>query len=144
VNEQRKNAPPFALERLDHLVLRTKNVDRLVEFYCGLGCAVVRRVERVQLVQLAAGDSMIDIIGSQETGDGRNLDHFALRIAPFVREEILEYCAAEDIPAEAPEFLLLGADGYGPAVYIEDPDGNRVELKGPPEKPRPGSEASGS
>ena len=129
----------FELERLDHLVLRTNDPERLIGFYRGLGCSVVRRIERMDLTQLAAGASMIDIIGTDVSGatDGRNLDHFALRVAPFDREAILEYCAANGIPAEAPEPLLLGADGYGPAVYIEDPDGNRVELKGPPEKPRP-------
>ena len=130
---------PFEFERLDHLVLRTRDVNRLVKFYSGLGARVVREVESINLVQLAAGQSMIDIVGAEvgEDADSRNLDHFALRIAPFDRESILEFCAAAGIPAEAPDFLLLGADGYGPAVYIEDPDGNRVELKGPPEKARP-------
>ena len=51
--------------------------------------------------------------------------------------------AANDIEADAPDFLLLGADGYGPAIYIRDPDGNRLELKGPPEKPRPDSDTGG-
>ena len=131
--------PAFELERLDHLVLRTNDAQRLIDFYCGLGCRVVRQVERMNLTQLAAGASMIDIIGTEvsDAETGRNLDHFALRVSPFDSEAILEYCAANGIPAEAPDFLLLGADGYGPAVYIEDPDGNRVELKGPPEKPRP-------
>ena len=133
----------FELERLDHLVLRTNDAERLIEFYCGLGCRVVRRVERMNLIQLAAGASMIDIIGTEVSNSeqGRNLDHFSLRVSPFDREAILEFCAANGIPAEAPEFPLLGADGYGPAVYIEDPDGNRVELKGPPEKPRPDNES---
>ena len=133
----------FELERLDHLVLRTNDAERLIEFYCGLGCRVVRRVERMNLIQLAAGASMIDIIGTEvsDSEQGRNLDHFALRVSPFDREAILEYCTANGIPAEAPEFPLLGADGYGPAVYIEDPDGNRVELKGPPENPRPDIES---
>ncbi|MBW2295467.1 MAG: VOC family protein, partial [Deltaproteobacteria bacterium] len=26
-----------------------------------------------------------------------------------------------------------GADGNGPSMYLQDPDGNTVELKGPPE-----------
>jgi glyoxylase I family protein len=26
-----------------------------------------------------------------------------------------------------------GAQGYGSSIYIADPDGNTVELKGPPE-----------
>ncbi|TNF79048.1 MAG: hypothetical protein EP301_14210 [Gammaproteobacteria bacterium] len=76
---------------------------------------------------------MIDIVfGERGSGTAeRNLDHFALRISPFNAEAIKAFCQENGIPAEAPDFLLLGADGFGPAVYIEDPDGNRVELKGP-------------
>ena len=29
--------------------------------------------------------------------------------------------------------ILRGADGYGLSIYIEDPEGNTVELKGPAE-----------
>lgn len=128
--------PPFVLARLDHLVLRTGNVDRLVRFYRDLGCAVIREVERMNMVQLSAGESMIDIIGTDTPPADRNLDHFALRIDPWDRERILAFCRELSIEVEVPEQLLLGADGYGPAIYLRDPDGNRVELKGPPERPR--------
>ena len=134
---------PFQFERLDHLVLRTSDVDRLVKFYTGLGCRVVREVDTIGLVQLAAGASMLDIVFAEDGAGERqpNLDHYALRVSPFDAEAILAFCASRQIPAQAPDFLLLGADGYGPAVYIEDPDGNRVELKGPQEKPRPDDHA---
>lgn len=130
---------PFQFERLDHLVLRTEDVERLVSFYRSLGARVVRKVDRIQLAQLAAGTSMIDIVFAAQPSGARepNLDHFALRISPFDADQIVAFCQQHGIPAEAPESLLLGADGFGPAVYIEDPDGNRVELKGPPVEPRP-------
>jgi glyoxylase I family protein len=105
---------------------------------------VVRKVERVNLTQLAAGESMIDIIGSESAPADRNLDHFALRVDPFDRARILEFCRERNIEVETPEQLLLGADGYGPAVYLRDPDGNRVELKGPPERPRPDGGSEGA
>ena len=80
---------------------------------------------------------MIDIIGTDELDGadpaGRNLDHFALRIEPFDESDILAFCAEHQIEAQAMAQPLLGADGYGPAIYIRDPDGNRVELKGPPQ-----------
>jgi hypothetical protein len=65
-----------------------------------------------------------------------------LRIEPYDDERIRSFCRERGIEIEIPEQLLLGADGFGPAVYLKDPDGNRVELKGPPEKPRPGGERS--
>ncbi len=131
---------PFELQRLDHLVLRTRDVERLVSFYERLGCSVVRRIDAMNMAQLAAGGSMIDIVEAPDgatPGDGANLDHFALRVDPFDRDAILGFCAELGVPAQAMEQPLLGADGFGPAVYTEDPDGNRVELKGPPERPRP-------
>lgn len=125
---------PFELLRLDHLVLRTKDVERLVKFYKDLGCTVVRRVEQMDMTQLRAGASMIDIVGVDERDSrapGRNLDHFAIRIEPFDEDAVRSWCEEQ---ALEPRFMekLLGADGFGPAVYIIDPDGNRVELKGPP------------
>ena len=131
---------PFTLKQLDHLVLRTRNVERLVTFYERLGCTVVRRMEAMNMAQLAAGGSMIDIVEAGDgapPGEGANLDHFALRVDPFDRDAILAFCAELGVAARAMEQPLLGADGFGPAVYTEDPDGNRLELKGPPERPRP-------
>ncbi len=140
-------ARPFEIQHLDHLVLRTTGQDALVAFYESLGCHVVRKLEKMGLCQLRAGASMIDIVSivpaaekSNSARTERNLDHFAIRIEPFDRAAILAFCEAKGIPAQAMSTPLLGADGYGPAIYIEDPDGNRVELKGPPlaDQPSPG------
>ena len=131
------SSTPFQLQRLDHLALRTSNVERLVSFYELLGCTVVREIESMKMIQLRSGASMIDIIGTDELDGadpaGRNLDHFALRIEPFDESDILAFCAEHQIEAQTMAQPLLGADGYGPAIYIRDPDGNRVELKGPPQ-----------
>lgn len=128
---------PFSLLRLDHLVLRTADVEKLVSFYQGLGATVVRRVERIDLTQLAAGDSLIDIVrvADPPAEAGHNLDHFAIRIDPFDEEEIITYCRHHGVAYQTIGQPIFGADGYGPAIYIQDPDGNRVELKGPPVEP---------
>ena len=154
----------FGLLELDHLVLRTRDLPRLRDFYLELGCSIERdRRAELGMVQLRIGASMLDIVdvhgpigqsGSkpgetdQSLGHGnddhrnldhRNLDHYAVRIEPYDEVAILAFCEARGIQAEAPSFPLLGADGYGPAVYITDPDGNRLELKGPPNpEHRPG------
>jgi catechol 2,3-dioxygenase-like lactoylglutathione lyase family enzyme len=131
--------PPFEISHLDHVVLRTRQLAELVSFYRSLGCRVERdRVQEMGMMQLRLGSSMLDIVSIKEdthppeTGDGRNLDHFAVRIEPFDEAAILDFCAARSIPAQAMPVPILGADGLGPAIYIEDPDGNRMELKGPP------------
>ena len=142
----------FEMLNLDHIVLRTRDLPRLRDFYLELGCSVERdRVSDLGMIQLRIGASMLDIVdvhgptgqsgsnGSATEGglDHRNLDHYAVRVEPYDEAAILDFCKARGIQAEAPSFPLLGADGYGPAVYITDPDGNRVELKGPPNPQHP-------
>jgi catechol 2,3-dioxygenase-like lactoylglutathione lyase family enzyme len=137
------SSPPFALHRLDHLVLRIARLQPSLDFYCGvLGCTVERRQEAIGLVQLRAGRSLIDLVpldgklgaagGAGPGAEGRNVDHFCLRIDPFDGPAILAWLRDNGLsPGDvAPRF---GADGKGPSIYVNDPDGNRVELKGPPE-----------
>ncbi len=133
---------PFLIERLDHLVLRTRNLNRLSGFYQLLGCTVERDLrDKMGMLQLRLGSSMIDLLevndkgdhgGAASTVDGRNLDHFAVRVDPFDEQAILDFCALHNIEAKSLPFPMFGADGFGPAIYIKDPDGNRLELKGPP------------
>jgi glyoxylase I family protein len=124
---------------LDHLVLRVADLDRAIKFYGDvLGCHVERRLEEPKLVQLRAGASMIDLVPagvapqSAEVA-GRNLDHFAVRIATFDFQALAAHLKRHGI-AVGEVRRRYGAEGYGSSLYITDPDGNVVELKGPPEK----------
>ncbi len=119
---------------IDHVVLRVTDQERAIAFYEGvLGAKVERRGKRNGLVRLRVGRSLIDLIGAPTgAGEGkRNMDHFALRIEPFDEAAIRAHLAAHGI--EAGELhTRYGADGDGPSFTIRDPDGNHVELKGPP------------
>ncbi len=129
----------FEILGIDHVVLRVADLERAIAFYEGvLGAKVERRAEKFGLVQLRAGRSLIDLIGAPageapagKTTGGRNMDHFALRIEPFDEAAIRAHLAAHGIEAGEVK-RRYGAEGNGPSLYIEDPDGNRVELKGPP------------
>ena len=60
-----------------------------------------------------------------------NLDHFCLRVDPFDEELIKERAIqAGGTPDDVSE--RYGADGFGPSMYIKDPEGNVIELKGRP------------
>ncbi len=123
----------FEILGIDHVVLRVADLERAIAFYEGvLGAKVERRSESFGLVQLRAGRSLIDLIKASETDrEGANMDHFALRIEPFDEAAIRALLKAHGI--EAGELKKrYGADGNGPSLYIQDPDGNTVELKGPP------------
>jgi len=126
---------------LDHLVLRVADLDRAIKFYGDvLGCHVERRLEEPKLVQLRAGTSMIDLVPggpatqSAEAAAARNLDHFAVRISTFDFPALAAHLKRHGI-AVGEVRRRYGAEGYGSSLYITDPDGNVVELKGPPEKP---------
>ncbi|MCG8559639.1 MAG: VOC family protein [Hyphomicrobiales bacterium] len=124
----------FSIKHLDHVVVCVADLDRAIAFYCGvLGCTEERRVDAINLVQLRAGASLIDLmpVDAEAQGTTRNVDHFALRIEPFDEAALRAHLASHGI--EAGEVASrYGAEGQGPSMYIQDPDGNTVELKGPP------------
>ncbi|MFK7896965.1 MAG: VOC family protein [Myxococcota bacterium] len=128
---------------LDHVVLRVRNLERAIAFYeAVLGLEVERRLEDLGLVQLRAGNSLLDLVsiqgplgrsgGEAPAENGPNMDHFALALVSFDEDAIRDHLAAHGVEA-GPTGNRYGADGYGPSVYLKDLDGNTVELKGPPE-----------
>ena len=133
--------PPFKLRALDHVVLRVRDLPASLRFYCDvLGCTVDQRQDAIGLIQVRAGASLIDLVpldgllgrrgGAAPGVEGRNLDHFALQVSPFDEQKIRAHLAAHKLEiVESGE--RHGAEGTGPSVYIHDPDGNTVELKGP-------------
>ncbi len=124
----------FRIKGLDHVVLRVSDMDKALAFYCGvLGCVEERRVERLGLVQLRAGASMIDLVPAKggASAGARNMDHFAIRIDPYDEQAIRSYLEEKGVRL-GDAGRRYGAEGEGPSLYIFDPDGNTVELKGPP------------
>jgi glyoxylase I family protein len=138
------NSPPFKLLQIDHVVLRVRDMAAIEAFYCDvLGCNVERRQEQIGLVQLRAGNSLIDLVdvagkigrmgGAAPAAEGRNMDHLCLRADPFDRDAIVAHLQAHG--ARTGEFgVRYGAEGEGPSQYLLDPEGNMVELKGPPDE----------
>ena len=127
---------------IDHLVLRVVDVEAMLAFYRDvLGCSLERRRDELGLVQLRAGRSMIDLVpvdgklgragGAAPGPEGRNLHHVCLRVDPFDESAIRRHLQAAGIVAgeAVPRY---GAEGEGPSIYVTDPEGNMVELKGPP------------
>lgn len=132
---------PFALRGLDHIVLRVVDLDRMLGFYKQvLGCTDERAQPEIGLHQLRAGRALIDLVpvggtlgamgGAPPGREGRNVDHFALAIEPFDEPAIRTHLARHDVAVEQAG-QRYGAEGEGPSIYISDPEGNIVELKGP-------------
>lgn len=136
-------SPPFQLQQIDHVVLRVRDVAGMVAFYCDvLGCTIERRQEAIGLIQLRAGASLIDLVdvdgtlgrkgGAAPGQEGHNMDHLCLRVELFDVDAIVAHLTAHEV--RIAEFgSRYGAEGEGPSQYLYDPEGNLVELKGPPD-----------
>lgn len=134
---------PIPVLGLDHLVLRVIDAELMLGFYRDvLGCAIVRRDDAIGLIQLRAGASLIDLVpvdgqlgragGAAPGTDARNLDHFCLAVEPFDDAAIRAHLASLGVKA-GPTERRNGARGVGPSIYIDDPEGTTIELKGPPD-----------
>ena len=132
------------IKGLDHVVIRARDTGALVAFYRDvLGCPVEREsTPEFGLTQLRAGASLIDIVSAEgELGrmggaapgkDGYNMDHFCVRVEPFDEVAIRAHLAQFGVQGSELK-TRYGAEGNGPSIYLEDPEGNTVELKGPPD-----------
>jgi glyoxylase I family protein len=136
------HAPPFRLRQIDHIVLRVRDLDASLAFYRDvLGCTVDNVQEAIGLWQVRAGSSLIDLIpldgklgrigGAGPAKEGRNVDHFAIQVMPLDDLAMRAWLTAHNVTI-TDSGQRYGAEGEGPSLYIADPDGNVVELKGPP------------
>ncbi len=128
------------IQHIDHIVLRTSQVAAMTAFYCDvLGCTVERTLTpEIGLTQLRAGQALIDLVavdsklgqagGAAPAASGRNLDHFCLQIDAIEEQELVRWLRRHGI-AVGPFETRYGASGFGPSVYISDPDDNTVELR---------------
>ena len=124
---------------IDHVVLRTANPDAMLHFYCQvLACKLERQLPAIGLIQLRAGSSLIDLValeselgrlgGKAPDQNGRNMDHLCLLIEKVDEQALLSYLLDKGIAAQG-FAQRYGAEGFGPSIYIVDPEGNTVELK---------------
>jgi glyoxylase I family protein len=135
-----KRLNPINITRIDHVVIRVNNLERMIAWYCDvLGCRLERGPGEGRLAQLRAGDSLIDLVAADDLanereGDARdaavsNMDHVCLQVEPWntdivethLRQQGVEFGAVAE---------RYGATGMGPSIYLDDPEGNTVELKG--------------
>ncbi|MDQ0465672.1 glyoxylase I family protein [Caulobacter ginsengisoli] len=125
---------------IDHLVLRAHDAPRLIKFYTEvLGLAVERDQSAIGLTQLRAGTSLIDIVavdsllgrlgGAGPAAEGRNLDHFCLNVAGFELEAVRAHLESHGVEI-GESGVRYGSGGEGVSLYLRDPEGNGLELRG--------------
>lgn len=118
------------IKGIDHIVLKTNKLEEMTAFYCDiLGCTVERTQEAFHLVQLRAGDNLIDLLGVEEdiSADGRNMAHFCLRVSPFDYQQLKAYLDSHNIEVDR-YGERYSSQGLGWSFYLKDPQGNEIEL----------------
>jgi glyoxylase I family protein len=129
------------ISAIDHVVLRVKDIERMRRFYCDvLGAEHVAYRKELGMSHLRVGTSMIDLVevdgklgkpgGAAPGSGGRNMDHLCLRVEPFDQGAIVAHLKKHNV--EVGDIKnRYGAEGNGVSIYLTDPEGNAVELKGP-------------
>jgi catechol 2,3-dioxygenase-like lactoylglutathione lyase family enzyme len=125
------------IRKIDHLVLRVRDIDAMRAFYCDvLGAEHIAYRPKFGMSHLRLGESIVDLVEVDKRGipapaaGGLNLDHFCLRVEPFDQEAIVAHLERHNV-ALGPIRERYGAEGNGISIYLTDPEGNTVELKGP-------------
>ncbi|HJV40850.1 VOC family protein [Caulobacter sp.] len=125
---------------IDHVVLRVRDRAVAEAFYMDvIGCVLERRQDKIGMTQLRAGSSLIDLVevdgelgrkgGAAPGEEGRNLDHFCLAIENFDLERVKAELRAKGVDL-GEEGERHGASGLSVSLYLRDPDGNGLELRG--------------
>jgi glyoxylase I family protein len=142
------------LRDIDHIVLRVRDIEAMTRFYCDvLGARKVAYRPEFGMTHLRVGSSMIDLVavdgplgkagGAAPGKEGRNMDHLCLRVDPFDQDSIVAHLKEHHVPVGEIR-NRFGAEGSGISIYLTDPEGNTVELKGPSDgasRPRPANDA---
>ena len=131
------------IREIDHVVIRTAEPAAMARFYCeALGCTVEKEQPDIGLTQLRAGRSMIDLLAvgspidrsdSGTPGTGRNVDHVCLRVEHYDAAQLSAHLIAHAGAARR-RGADTAPDGFGQSLYLFDPEGNMVELQGPPNR----------
>ena len=117
------------LRGIDHVVLRVGDIDVMRRFYCEvLGATHVAYRPQYGMSHLRIGNAMIDLVKGKR--DGVNMDHLCLRVEPFDQDAIVAHLEKHSVPI-GKITTRFGAEGNGVSIYLTDPEGNTVELKGP-------------
>ena len=131
----------ITIQAIDHVVFRVVDLEATSRFYIDvLGARWEKKQEDIGLYQLRVGGALIDLVpidgklgamgGAAPAREGRNVDHVCFRVVPWKGETVLAHLRAHGIESEI--VSRYGAEGDGPSIYLSDPEGNNLELKGPP------------
>ena len=116
------------VEGIDHVVINVADAERAMRWYQKhLGFEPERYGEwlsgKAPFLSMRVNElTVIDLLETDRSGE--NVEHISFCITGS-----LEDLATEDVEIVREFESVYGAMGWGPALYIRDPDGNVIELK---------------
>ncbi|MEU1599471.1 VOC family protein [Streptomyces sp. NPDC005708] len=117
----------------DHLVLNVADVERSLAFYTGpLGLQPVRvgewRAGKAPFPSVRVSPTtIIDLVEAPaERPEGSNVDHICLVVEPLEWQQVIDSGVFTVVDGPGERF---GAQGIAVSLYVQDPDGNTVELR---------------
>jgi len=135
---------PFTLVGIDHVVFLVDDMPRALAFYHDvLGCVPGYSYPAMGMEQVWAGAALIVLWDTTHPGakdavppvpGGRNVDHVCIATSPFDPDVMRTHLAAHNVTITR-EAMHGGARGMGHSIYVLDPFGNKLEIKGPAEYP---------
>jgi len=129
--------PPFTLEGIEHVLLLVCGMDDALAFYGDvLGARLETSLPAYGMAELRAGSSHIDVVdiaapegawARPPVAGGRNVDHFAMRLAACDEGALRRHLAKHGIEVIEERVNQDGQDKTL-SLYVRDPSGNTVEL----------------
>jgi catechol 2,3-dioxygenase-like lactoylglutathione lyase family enzyme len=125
--------PLLEILELDHVVLRVRDQAASQSFYTTiLGLRLDHVNEGARLVQLRAGRHLIDLLPlapGETAAPSARMDHVCLSIRCPDLSRLARWLRQRGVTVEGDVVPRRGAFGDGDSLYIQDPDGYRIELK---------------
>lgn len=131
---------PITVTGLDHFVLRVRDLDRSIGFYrdvlgLPIECLEEYRAGTRPFISARVGGQLIDLVPDPGYDPAAGMHnggfmHLCVRVAGRLERDVLPRVRTlgVEVIEDAP-MIRLGATGYGPSIYVRDPDGYVVELK---------------
>jgi len=132
---------------LDHIVLAVFDIDAMLAFYCDLLGLRAERVDAyrdgrapfpfvrlndatiIDLLPRALWQSGVDESAQERPDRFVNLNHFCLAVSAAEWQPLLARLQAAGVEIDSGPMTLSGARGDALAIYVTDPDGNKLELR---------------
>jgi len=131
----------MGLNALHHFTVKTDNLEATRDFYTDvLGCTVEGALPQYGMLQLRAGAALIDLVdvaapeaswARPPVAGGRNFDHLCLALGAYDEAKLRRHLARHRVEI-IEEGVHGGSRGESLSLYVRDPSGNVIELKGPP------------